>query len=386
MMQRTPATVWHRIIVALVLLHRMRTGRCCTVAVRTRIAVVVLGLVQLLLVRLVMLSGRPAVAQRSNVAVLRRTARRAVRLLVVVVVGASEAVRIRIGHSIPVMATVVLLLMHVMIVCRQAGVCIAGADMQLLLLMMTVMCGGVAVAEGCRTCRCTIDTVVLRIERTGQSCRHRGTILLLRMMMAAAMHETGATGGRCEAMLLLCTVECILDGTEIVATMLLVLLMVIITVAATQSAVRMMVAVAAHLSVQRLLTDDHTGHGGQAVGRVRVTVVVIAVTVAAAAVVDQEAGQRDRMSDGRVLMLVLHHRLMVRVANVRAASAAGTLHGRMMAAGRLLGVMVVVHLFVVLRLVVYDGHVNADMNAACRHNVGLAKNDKRLTLALYSVC
>lgn len=65
-----------------------------------------------------------------------------------------------------------------------------------------------------------------------------------------------------------------------------------------------------------------------------------------------------------MLVLVLHNRLMVRVTDLRTASAAAAVHGRMMAAGRLLGVMVVVHLFVVLRLVVYDGHVNADMNAA----------------------
>lgn len=108
-------------------------------------------------------------------------------------------------------------------------------------------------------------------------------------------------------MILLRAVERILDGTEIVATVLLVLLMLIISVAATQSAVRMMVAAAAaHLAVQRLLTDDHTGYGRQAVARVRVAVALIAVTVtvAAATVVDQEAGQRDRMSDGRVLVLM----------------------------------------------------------------------------------
>lgn len=209
MMQGTAATVWHRIIVTLVLLlltvtvpHRMRTGRCCTVAVRPRVAVVVLVLVlmlmQLRLVRLAMLTGRPAVAQRSDVAVLRRTARRTVLLLLLmmIIVGTSKAVRVRIGHGIAVMAAVVQLLVLMMIVCHRANVRIAAADVHLLLLMMmAVLAGGVAVAEGRRSRRCTVDTVLVRFVRTGQSCRHRCAILLLRMLvLIVLMHETGATG------------------------------------------------------------------------------------------------------------------------------------------------------------------------------------------------
>lgn len=114
------------------------------------------------------------------------------------------------------------------------------------------------------------------------------------------VHETRAAGGRCEAMILLGAVERILHGTEIVGAVLLVLRMMIF-VAATQAAVR--IATVADLAVQRLLADDHTGDGGQTVGRVTVAVTVT-VTVTTTAIVHQEAGQRDRMPDGRVLMLM----------------------------------------------------------------------------------
>lgn len=48
---------------------------------------------------------------------------------------------------------------------------------------------------------------------------------------------------------------------------------------------------------------------------------------------------------------------MIRVARVVAAASVRWLMVW------LLGVVMVVHLFVMLRLVVYDGHVNADVNA-----------------------
>lgn len=112
------------------------------------------------------------------------------------------------------------------------------------------------------------------------------------------VHETRTAGGRCEAMILLGAVERILHGTEIVGAVLLVLRMMIF-VAGTQAAVR--ISTVADLAVQRLLADDHTGDGGQTVGRVTVAVTV---TVTTTAIVHQEAGQRDRMPDGRVLMLM----------------------------------------------------------------------------------
>lgn len=303
------------LIVLLLQLHNLRARRCRTVTVRSRIAIIrmAMAMAPIALAAMMMRTRFDTVIQCAQVAIMRR------RMITATVriIHARVTIRIRVRHRI---AAAVMMILTAAV----------GQLMSARINTRMTICVGQR--RSIRRMRLLLRLMMMIVlHATSESGRLRYTIMLMRIVMfvtsgnaavTASSSAMAVTDRRLESVrMLLRAFERILHSAKIVAvfdirTANVGSVIVTVTVAVFDIRSANVLGVQAIVLMQWLFADHHAGHCRQAAATGMGMMMLMVLMMIATAIVDNISSQRDRLSDGRMLML-LDRRCRIRITATR---------------------------------------------------------------------